>query len=325
VFATPTVAGDLVFVGSCNGFFRALDKETGKERWTYDTRQDGGVVEFHSDPLVVGDLVIAGSDRREPGGVAHLYAFERATGKPRWKYRIDLGVAADVLRIGSNIYVVTLQDELFCLDWKTGELVWKSATGRPNDEFFLNSAPAASGDRVFFGGLDGTVYAFDASSGQILWKRELGSRVSTSLLFADGSLFAGTSNRHLYRLDPKTGSATADFSADEAPARRLLLADRCLLVFFGEQTLACLDSSLKAVRWRESTSGPWSSSRPYLWDHAVIAGNERGEVFAFRPSDGSRLWSQKFDGVIRGIGSSEGTLYVGTLKGMVFASRTRSP
>jgi outer membrane protein assembly factor BamB len=85
------------------------------------------------------------------------------------------------------------------------------------------------------------------------------------------------------------------------------------------------DELPKAFRWRESTEGPWSSSRPYLLDHAVIAGNERGEVFAFRVSDGSRLWSQKFDGVFRGIGFSEGTLYVGTLKGKVFAWRAGSP
>jgi outer membrane protein assembly factor BamB len=220
---------------------------------------------------------------------------------------------------------VTLQDELVCLDWKTGELVWKSATGRPNDEFFLNAAPAASGDKVLFGGLDGAVYAFDAGSGQVLWKRDLGGRVSTSLLFADGNLFAGTSNRHLYRLDPKTGSATADLATDEVPRGRLLVADGSLLAFFGEGTLACLDSSLRAIRWRESTLGPWSSSKPYLWDHAVIAGNERGEVFAFRLSDGSRLWSQRFDGVIRGVGSSEGNLYVGTLKGKVFASPLTPP
>lgn len=293
-------------------------------RWIYDTRQDGGVVEFHSDPLVVEDLVVAGSDRRQPGGVAHLYAFERTTGKLRWRYRVDLGVAADVLRVGPNVYAVTLQDELLCLDWKTGELIWKSATAHPNDDFFLNSAPAASGSQVFFGGLDGAVYAFDASSGQVLWKRELGGRVSTTLLIADGSLLAGTSNRHLYRLDPKTGSATADLATDEVPRGRLLAADGTLLAFFGEGTLACLDSSLRAIRWRESTLGPWSSSKPYLWDHAVIAGNERGELFAFRLSDGSRLWSQRFDGVIRGVGSSEGTLYVGTLKGKVFAARSGS-
>lgn len=233
-------------------------------------------------------------------------------------------MAADLLRIGSNIYAATLQDELVCVDWKTGELVWKSETARPNEEYFITSSPAKAGDRVFFGGLDGTVSAFDPNTGQVLWKRELKARVSTSVLYADGSLFAGTSDRHLYRLDPKTGGVTADLATEGIPGGRMLFADGSLLVFLGDQTLACLDPSLKAIRWKESTSGPWSSARPIPWGHAVLAGNERGELFAFRISDGSRLWSEKFEGVIRGIGSSKDTLYVGTLKGKVYAWKPKS-
>jgi len=309
----------LLFVGSCNGVFRALEIKTGKVRWSYDTQQDGGPVEFHSDPMVVGDLVIAGSDRRKPGGTAHVYAFERDTGKPRWKYRVDLGVAADVLRIGSNIYALTLQDELLCLDWKTGELVWKSASGQPNDEFLISSAPGASGDRIFFGGLDGAVSALDANSGAVLWRRELGGRITTSMLLLGGNLYAGSSNRRLYRLDAGTGAVTADFGAEEIPAGRLLFADGSLLVFLADKKLVCLDSSLKTIRWSKIAPAPWSSSKPYSWKHGVLVGDESGELFAYRISDGSLLWSEKFEGVIRGIGYSAGALYVGTLKGRVHA------
>ncbi len=324
MFATPTVAGDLLFIGSCNGVFRALEKGTGKVRWSYDTRQDGGPVEFHGDPLLIEDLVIVGSDRRKTGEIAHLYAFERDTGKPRWKYRINLGVASDVVRIGPNIYAVTLQDEVLCLDWKTGELVWKSATGQANEEFLLSSTPAASRDRIFFGGLDGTVSALDANSGAVLWRRELGGRITTSVLLADGNLYAGNSNRHLYRLDPGTGAVTADFAAEAVPTERLLFADGSLLFFLADEKLACLDPSLKAIRWTQpAASAPWSSSRPYSWKRAVLVGNEKGELFAYRISDGSLLWSEKFEGVIRGIGHSDDALYVGTLKGRVYAHKSR--
>lgn len=310
-----------MFVGSCNGFFRALDRETGKVRWSYDTRQDGSAAEFHGDPLVTDEAVIAGSDFRKPGGIGYVYAFERAAGKLRWKYRADPGVMADIRRLGSNIYGVTLQDEIVALDLKTGEVVWKFATGHSNDNFLANSSPAATGERVFFGGLDGTVYALDAYSGQVLWKRELGGRISTSVALMGDSPYAGSSKRHIYRLDPKTGAVLADLATDEEPAGRLVPVGDSVLVFFGEKTLACLDASLKKIRWSQTSFGPWTSSRPYLWDGAVLAGNERGEVFALRTSDGSRLWSEKFEGVIRGIGTSEGVLYIGTLKRNVYAWR----
>jgi len=311
--------GDLVYVGSCNGMFRALEKKTGKVRWTYDTTQDGDPVQFHTDPIVVEDLIVTGSDLVH--GAARIYAFEQATGKPRWKRPLGSGASADILRVGSNVVVVDYENEIVSLDWKTGEVVWKFATGRPNDDADRGRAPAAADGRVFFGGLDGAVYALDAGSGAVVWKRALGGRITTSVALAPGGrgIYVGNSNGHLYRLDPKMGSVTADFSAGVAPEGRLLFAEDSLLVFLGEQKLACFDPALKSMRWSESASGPWTSSRPYVWKHAALAGNKRGELFALRISDGIRLWSETFEGMVRGIGSEEDALYVGTIQGRVYA------
>jgi hypothetical protein len=46
---------------------------------------------------------------------------------------------------------------------------------------------------------------------------------------------------------------------------------------------------------------------------------DQGELFAFRVADGVAVWSETFEGVIRGNGSANDTLYVGTLKGLVYA------
>jgi outer membrane protein assembly factor BamB len=297
--------------------FRALEKKTGKVRWSYDTTSDGDPVQFHTDPVVVDDLIVTGSDLVH--GVARVYAFERETGKPRWKRDIGWGASGDVLRVGSNVYVVTYQDELLCLDWKTGEPVWKFATGHKNDEAGRGANPAAANGRVFFGSLDGTVYALDGNSGAVVWKRALGAAISTSVLSAGGSLYVGSANRHLYRLDSKTGAVTADYSANERPDGRLLATEDSVLAFFSEQKLVSLASSLASVRWTEASSGPWTSSRPYAWKGAILAGNQRGELFALKPSDGAHLWSGTFEGAIRGIGSDDEVLYIGTIRGRVYA------
>lgn len=225
----------------------------------------------------------------------------------------------DILRLGSNIYAVTLRDELLCLDLETGERVWAFATGHPNETFSRNSSPGLSGERVFFGGLDGTVYALDAFSGQLLWKRELGAQISTSVAVSEDFLYVGTSDRHLYRLVQRTGKVEADLALEEAPAGRLLIAGSSLLVFLGEKTLLCVDLSLKKALWSRSSADDWTSARPYFWKGVVLAGTGRGELTGLRPADGTPEWSEKFEGVIRGIGVSRDTLYIGTLKGMVYA------
>lgn len=63
----------------------------------------------------------------------------------------------------------------------------------------------------------------------------------------------------------------------------------------------------------------WSSTAPYVWRDYVLAGSNRGEVFAHRIADGKPSWSHKIGGTIRSFGSSERVIYVGTVEGMIYA------
>lgn len=307
-----------MFVGSCNGYVRAIDRRTGLARWTYDTREDGDPVEFHGDPLVTEDLLIIGSDLRRPGGPGRVYAFDLTTGEPRWKHAAGEGVATDLRLAEGRVFGVTLADELIALDAVSGSLLWRFATGEPNPTFFANSSPAVSGGRVFFGGLDGSVYALDAESGVPVWKRALGPRVSTSILLAEGSLYAGTADGRLHRLDPATGAPVASFGTDESPGGRLTAAGGCLLSFLGERTISCVELSLEGFRWTRRTAKDWSSSRPYVWRRYALAADS-GSLVAMRLTDGEQVWSVSLPGTVRGIGISEDALYAGTVQGAVHA------
>ena len=98
----------------------------------------------------------------------------------------------------------------------------------------------------------------------------------------------------------------------------LVILSASLLVFLGPQILASVDLSLKQVRWLAKASQEWMSARPYLWRDLVLAGG-RDELVAFRAGDGARVWSRQISGTVRGIGVTDAVLYVGTLKGRVFA------
>jgi outer membrane protein assembly factor BamB len=125
VFSTPTVAGELLVAGSCNGRIRALDRKTGQMKWDYDIRKDGEQSQFHGDPLVTDDLVVIGTD----GTIGHVYAFERATGAVQWKYKVEVtGVASDIVRLENQIYFVTIVNDLVCLDLQSGKQKWSFTT-----------------------------------------------------------------------------------------------------------------------------------------------------------------------------------------------------
>jgi len=302
-------------VGSCNGMIRALDTKTGQVKWEYDIKKDGEQRQFHGDPLVTNDLVVIGTD----GAMGHVYAFEKSTGLVRWKYKVEeYGVASDVLQLGRNVYAVTLGDELLCLDLETGRPNWTFRSSVRSADFHWTSTPAVTSQRVYFGGLDGIIYALDAQSGKPAWKKEVGGRVTTSLAVRGHDLYVGTAKRHIYRLDTDSGNVLGDFATESEPRWHLALTEDSLVVFVGEEILDSLDLSLKNLRWSAEASKEWTSARPYLWQGLVLAGDRR-ELVAFRSSNGAREWSHKFPETIRGIGTSEEVLYVGSLGGPVFA------
>ena len=315
MFSTPTVVGDLLVAGSCNGMIRALDKKTGQLRWSYDIRQDGEQSQFHGDPLVTDQLVIIGTD----GSMGHIYAFERSTGRVRWKYKVaNRGVTTDVIRVGQNIYAVTRRDEMLCLDLDTGKPRWTFLTGASLPDSGWTSSPAVTAERAYFGGLDGFVYALDSNSGQLSWKRDLRAPITTSIVLIGDTVYAGTAQRKLYRINAKSGEVTTSLDLVAEPRSRLIVIPRALLVFLGSNILASIDYSLNKVQWSAKASEEWTSARPYFWNGLVLAGDRR-RLVALRPRDGAQQWSHQFPETVRGIGISNDVVFVGSLKGPIFA------
>ena len=326
------VTGGQVLIGSCSGNFYALDQTTGAVRWRYDIRQDGNQTSFHGKPLLTGDLIVTGADGTSDSG--HIYAFEHATGKVRWKHRLTkgvpggTGVATDIVQSGQNICGVAFGDELLCLDRQSGKLRWTYRSGFNQNEFAWNQSPTANERHVFFGGLDGVVYALAAQSGRVVWRRDLGACISTHLLLAGGELYVGTNDGYLRRLRAENGAVLSALKLEDAPVNWLARANDGLLVFLqrsgdagGARKLLSVDLALKNIRWQQTATGSWSVTRPHLWRDAVLAGNENGEVVAFRLQDGERQWTKKLSGTIRTISDDQGVLYVGTVEGTVYAWR----
>jgi outer membrane protein assembly factor BamB len=294
---------------------RALDKKTGQVKWEYDIRKDGDQRQFHGDPLITDELVVIGTD----GNMGHVYAFDRSTGAVRWKYRVDeRGVASDVIGLGGNVYAVTLGDELVSLDLKSGKPNWTFRGGYSGQDCLTCSSPAAAEGHVYFGGLDGFAYALNAQTGKLIWKRDLGAKVTSSAAIRGQDLYLGTVKRHLYRLNIVSGEILSDFATDAVPNGRLIVADDSLFAFLGDEIFASFDLDLKKLRWSVEASKEWTSARPYLWHRIVLTGNRR-ELIAFSATDGTRVWTHQFPDTVRGIGISDEVLYVGSLGGPIFA------
>ena len=329
MFSTPTVVGELLFIGSCAGNFYAINKTTGKVQWSYDIRQDGRQVSFHGDPLVTNGLILIGTDKScDPEGVGHVYAFERESGKVRWKYR-STSVPTDIVQLNSNIYFGSFQDNWSSLDLHTGNLRWSFSAGASNKDCHVPKAPVIYKNQVIVKGLDEMIYSLDASSGRVSWKRKLAAAPSTALLLRNDNIYVGTDDQRIYRLNAETCAVISELALEAKPVGRLAFTDDALFMFLeniSERTgyLISVNSKLTTLRWKQRSSPEWASERPHLWKESVVVGNCRGGLAAFRASDGKPEWNLSLKGCIRSIGSSGSMLFAGVQEGTVYAYELRS-
>lgn len=89
--------------------------------------------------------------------------WQRAAGlKPRMIFdRAHYVVSAD----NKVFFGSTVDDQIYCLDAKTGEIVWRYYTLAP-----VRLPPALHDGKVYAGSDDGNVYCLDAVSGELIWK-----------------------------------------------------------------------------------------------------------------------------------------------------------
>jgi len=324
VFSTPTVVGELLFIGSCAGNFYAINKTTGEMQWSYNIRQDGKQQSFHGDPLVTNNLILIGTDNScDPEGVGHVYAFERDTGRVRWKYR-STSVPTDILQLNSNVYFGSFQDNWSSVDLHTGNLNWSFSTGAPNKNCDMPKAPVTDGNRLFIAGLDLVIYSLEASSGRVTWKRKLAAAPSTALALRDKSIYFGANDQRIYRLNAETGAVISELATEAKPVGRLAFANDSLFMFLENAPervgyIISVDSKLSGVRWKQRSFPDWASERPHLWKESVVAGNCRGGLAAFRATDGEPQWNLSLKGCIRSIGSSGNMLFAGVQEGTIYA------
>ncbi len=164
----PVAVGDLVLLGGSDGVVRALDADTGHQRWKAHTAG-----EIRIPPTVSGGRALVGS------GDGWVYAFEAATGRLLWRFR----AARDRRKI-----------PVF------GRLLstWPAASGVLVEE---GTAYVAAGLVNY----DGTyVYALDPATGEVRWcnstsghldpQGHCGVSVQGHLLFHDGKLYLAGGN-----------------------------------------------------------------------------------------------------------------------------------
>lgn len=146
ILAAPIISNGLVFVGSLDSNFYALDVRSGWAAWRY--RANGAIV---STAAVGNALVFFGSVD------GNVYALDAEEGRVVWRYETEGQVTASPTIYNNGLYIGGVDNSLYCLDIETGKLRWRYPT-----EGAITGTPAIVDGVIYIGSADHYVYAIPA-------------------------------------------------------------------------------------------------------------------------------------------------------------------
>lgn len=170
-----TVSGDRVYVGSERAAVFALNAADGTTAW-----QAKAAGEVLSHPVVSDGVVLVHTSNGQ------LQAFNESDGALKWTVNLDMptlslrGESAPATAYGAAI-VGGDNGRVSAVIINQGQLIWQQRISQPSGATEIDrlndvdTTPVVSGELVYALGYNGNLVALDLRSGQIMWKRELGS------------------------------------------------------------------------------------------------------------------------------------------------------
>ncbi|MER6461724.1 PQQ-binding-like beta-propeller repeat protein [Streptomyces sp. NPDC001228] len=280
--AAPTIADDVVYVGSGDNNLYAIDAATGTRKWAYKTGD-----QINSSPAVVDGVVYFGSNDR------NVYAVHAGTGRKKWSYQTGKAVAASPAVVRGTVYIGGWDNHMYALDAATGAKKWSFPTGAYVDEV----RPVVVGDTVYFGSLDKTFYALDTATGKKKWAYEIGAS-SSSPTAAGGTVYVGGGNDSVFALDAATGTKKWAYRADaqattnrnsELTSSPVLVGD-VLYVGSWDHNVYALDAATGTKKWAYETGDEvWGG--PAVSGGVVYIGSFDHRLYALDAATGTKRWS----------------------------------
>ncbi|HEC23952.1 MAG TPA: hypothetical protein ENI95_13650 [Chloroflexi bacterium] len=209
-YAPPAVDDDLVVVGDYTNMLFALDRETGREVWSFQS----GRARFIGGAVIGEEYVYAGAVD------GTFYALDRETGEEVWSFAARRDIWSTPLLIGDTVYVTSLDRHLYALDARTGDLRWQfPAPGEEDREPIMGAlvgTPTLYEGVLYFGSFNNHVYALDAGTQEVLWTFQTTNWVWSSPAIDEENnlLVGGDLDGLVFALDRETGESVWTFDTD---------------------------------------------------------------------------------------------------------------
>ncbi len=243
-------------------------------------------------------------------------------------------VTADARLAGQLVYVtvglgeaITAPGLIVALNAQTGAVVWKAQTIATSGE------PVVAQGTLYVGADDGTVRAFDATTGSPRWSFTrtvgIGSQLGLDgyVALSGDTLFVTSDSGAVYALDAATGKQRWLFPMP-TPQTNIYTTPALGfgLVFVASGGLGgavyALDMATGAVRWTAAQGGGFDGQPVIVGDTLYVGANNPDTVHAYDAKTGASRWSYNTGAQVHArpaVGAD--TVYVGAQDANVYAIR----
>lgn len=297
----PGFDGTTLYVASVDGTLRAIDAESGDERWSQELEalsqsrgwrlwkkaiREGGL----QSSVGVGEglVVVAGRS-------GAVFAVSAENGEARWEAQASAEVLAAPL-VANGVVVVRSQDgRVVGLNAADGRERWRFERAIPTLSSRGASAPAIAGGLVLIGNDDGTVVALRPDDGIPVWEALVAEPEGRSelerLVDIDADLAVGANALYATSVHGVTAAISiangqVGWTRDNGGANALAITANGVLLAENGGTLWSLDRSSGAALWRQEGLVRRQPSGVAVAGSYAVVGDLEGYLHWFDPSNG---------------------------------------
>ncbi|CBL45764.1 Pyrrolo-quinoline quinone redox coenzyme [gamma proteobacterium HdN1] len=213
ILSTPALAEDRVVVQTVDGRLHGLALADGSRQWLYDTSIPILTLRGESNPLLVGNVVLAGfangklvALQADNGFVGWERQVAEPDGRSELERLVDIDGRMDIE--GANVYAATYQGRVAAVEVPSGRQVWSKP-------FSSHSGLSVVDGLVFISSDDGDVVALDSATGAEQWRQTgLKRRSVTAPVAYEDFVVVGDFEGYLFWLDRRTGEFLARVRVD---------------------------------------------------------------------------------------------------------------
>ena len=233
-----------------------------------------------------------------------ITAFDNETGLKRWAVQLGRhNQPSQACASNDDKVLVITGTTLYALDKIKGDLIWELAL--PNS---ASTSPSVDNQRLYYGTLDGSVYAYDLKKIEelhndnllpqwtniaLLWRYKAADEITTQPISNDLTLNFASRDNSLYSLTAADRKLQWQFETDQAVSAPLGYSPGFIYLASEDFNVFCIKQDTGSVRWQ------FVAGLPIRKEVRVIGNNcyvfpHRGGVYCISKISGERRWKKPY-------------------------------